>query len=58
MEKWIPGIGTLKNAGDFIPLEVSDGGPFKVGEDGVRRFWVQKTARQNLPCIRIRPYAM
>lgn len=36
MEKWIPGIGTLKNAGDFIPLEVSDGGPFKVGEDGVK----------------------
>lgn len=36
MEKWIPGIGTIKNIDDFKQLEASEGGPFIAGKDGVR----------------------
>lgn len=36
MEKWIPGIGTIKNIDDFKQLEASEGGPFIAGKDGVK----------------------
>lgn len=36
MERWIPGIGTIKNIDEFKQLEASEGGPFIAGKDGVR----------------------
>jgi len=36
MKKWIPGIGMVDNIDDFKQLTVSEGGLFKVGEDGVK----------------------
>lgn len=36
MEKWISGIGTIKNIDDFKQLEASEGGPFIAGKDGVK----------------------
>lgn len=39
MEKRIPGIGLVKNIGDLKQLEVSEGGLFQAGEDGVKEIW-------------------
>lgn len=36
MEKWIPGIGTIKNIDEFKQLEASEGGSFIAGKDGVK----------------------
>lgn len=36
MEKWISGIGTVKNINDFKQLDASEGGPFIAGKDGVK----------------------
>lgn len=36
MEKWIPGIGTIKNIDEFKQLKASEGGPFIAGKDGVK----------------------
>lgn len=36
MEKWIPGIGIIKDINDFKQLDTSEGGPFTAGKDGVK----------------------
>lgn len=45
MERWIPGIGTIKNIDDFKQLEASEGGPFIAGKDGVKEILVTKDGK-------------